>query len=88
MSRIKAFILIMLISILIFYFGGWNIIWGDTGTSVLEVNRVAIGINGKMYGLIDVHRFFNSHIIAWILFAFALFFAITAFLRLIFGNKD
>ncbi len=88
MSRIKVFVLMILFSVLIFYFGGWSIIWGEPGTSVLNANSAAIGLNGNMYGLKYVHRFFSSYIIAWILFAFALFFVIRAFMTLIFGSKN
>jgi len=88
MSRVKVFILMLLFSAVIFYFGGWGIIWGEPGTSVLDANRAAFGISGNIYGLKYVHRFFNSHIISWILFAFALFFVIRAFITLIFGSKN
>jgi len=88
MSRIKVSVLMMFFSVLIFYFGGWDIIWGESGASVLDANRVAIGLSGNMYGLKYIHRFFSSYIIAWILFAFALFFAIRALITLIFGSKN
>jgi len=88
MSRIKVFVLMILFSVLIFYFGGWDIIWGESGSAVLNANSVAIGLGGNMYGLKYVHRFFSSYIIAWILFAFALFFVIRGFITLIFGSKN
>jgi len=88
MNRIKVFVLLILISVLILYFGGWGLIWGEPGTSILEANRAAIGVSGNMYGVAYVHRFFNSLIIAWILFAFALFFVVRAFITLIFGSKN
>ena len=88
MRRIKVSVLMILFAMVLFYFGGWHLIWGEPGASVLDVNHAAIGIKGNRYGLLYVHRFFDSHIIAWIMFAFALFFVIRALITLIFGSKN
>lgn len=71
----KSIIAYFIISFVTIFVGGWKIIWGIQ-IGLLEITHkdficdstgVALRVNSGYYGLVDIHRFFDSPAISWIL---------------------
>lgn len=65
-----VFIGAVVISVGLFYLGGWSIAWNDfiaTKKSLYIGHGLAIEFNNRYYGLLFKHRFFDSPVISWIM---------------------
>jgi len=67
----------LLLSIGIFYIGGWYIIWSDPDSGYKLFNIFSTGftfsVNEEGYGLAFTDRFFDSIFLSWLLFGVGLY---------------
>ncbi len=98
-KRFLYFIGLLVLSILFLYFGGWSLIIGEkksfldtlfNGDSgfILRQDTLAIRFNENYYGFNNIHRFFDSPFISWILWFFGLFGLYYSFKIIIFGVES
>ncbi|MDP2780910.1 heavy metal-binding domain-containing protein [Devosia sp.] len=70
-KKIQVAIILLAVSVLSFWFGGWHIAWSEnlpTRDDVLYIGRgIAIKFNYRFYGVVFESRFFDSPIISWLL---------------------
>lgn len=77
MKKVGIIILSIIAWIAILIFTGWDFVIGSSlffqKSFILDETGILIKINSNFYGFMDMHRFFNSPVLAWIGFGFAFF---------------
>ncbi len=75
MKKVGIIILSIILWIVILIFTGWDFVIGSSfffqKSFILDETGILIKINSNFYGFMDMHRFFNSPVLAWIGFIFA-----------------
>jgi hypothetical protein len=86
------FSIVLVITAIIFYFAGWDIVYGGFWYSldpcVINKNGIFIEINDKIFGIVRTERFFDSPVIQWLLLCFSFMFLIAAFFVVILPDND
>jgi hypothetical protein len=98
-KRILYFFGLLILFILAFIIGGWDLIIGakkslltillegDSGL-IWTSDTLAVRFNDKYYGFLNTHRFFNAPFIAWILLMFSLISLYYSLKILFFGDES
>jgi hypothetical protein len=88
-SRIGSLVGGLFLAIVVMYFGGWSLVWGQALFSskaiVTQSNGFAIRFNELYYGAIFSGRFFDSPAISWLCLIISIG-LISAGLSLLFGS--
>ncbi len=102
MNALKCGIIFIVISALLFYFGGGSFVWGDeyyplkhlfihSKAIIIDPTIVAFSINGVWYGIEAIPRFFSSELLQCFMIGAgigAFFFSMKMFLFVITGIDD
>jgi len=61
---------ILILALLLLYFGGWFVVWGDPAVWIQDAirvasNGIAVRVNGAYYGIAFRDRWFDAPAISW-----------------------